>query len=51
MDAVLEEICQAYLVEGPHPAYHRRIVQQLAEEWPTMYYAVLKACRVKGHLK
>lgn len=36
----IEEIRNAWLVEGPCPEYHLRKKRELREEWPSLYNAI-----------
>lgn len=37
----VERVRKAFLDEGAYPPYHRRQVERLRQEWPTLYYAIL----------
>ena len=37
----VERVRKAMMDEGAHPPYHRRQVEQLRQEWPTLYHAIM----------
>ena len=37
----VERVRKAFLDEGVHPPYHRRQVERLRKEWPTLYRAIM----------
>ena len=37
----VERVRRAFLDEGAYPPYHRRQVERLRQEWPTLYRAIL----------
>ena len=36
----VERLRKAIQDEGPHPQHHRRKLEQLSREWPTLYTAI-----------
>ena len=37
----VERLRKAIQDEGPHPPHHRRKLEQLRREWPTLYNAIM----------
>lgn len=37
----VERVRRAFLDEGAYPPYHRRKLEQLSREWPTLYNAIM----------
>lgn len=45
LQARVGHVRKAVLEEGRHPPYHRRQVEHLRREWPTLYHAIMGLVR------
>ena len=45
LQARVARVRKAMLDEGVHPPYHRRQVERLRQEWPTLYRAIMELVR------
>jgi hypothetical protein len=39
-DAMVEAVCDAWTVPGPHVVYHREMQEKLEREWPVLANAI-----------